>query len=83
MSFLDNVDNFFEDVTDLTSRVFDNTAKVVNSVQGFANGLTNAELTTSKPAVEQTVFGNVQSSNILIAGAAIVGVFALIALIKS
>jgi len=85
MSFLDDVNSFFEGTTEITSSIFDNSSKVLESLQGFAQSLTNAELATGKKevAAESKTFAGVDGQMVLIGGAAIVGVIALIALIKS
>ncbi len=84
MSFLDDVNSFFEDTTQLTSSIFDNSSKVLGSLQGFAQSLTNAELASGKKeVVEPAKIAGIDGQMLLIGGAAVVGVIALVALIKS
>lgn len=84
MAFIEEVNGFFGDVTELTSSLFDNASKVTSSLQNFASSLTNAELTGTKPKEVTTIGGTqVDSNMLLIAGAGIVGIFAIIALVRS
>jgi hypothetical protein len=84
MSFVEDVNDFFGGVTDLTSTLFDNTGKVLSSVDNFAKTLSSAELTSTKKKETTMIAGTAIDGNmLLIAGAGIVGIIALIALVKS